>query len=71
MAKAFIVFGIFLTLIGILMLYKVNFSWIGKLPGDFFGSVGKAKIYFPFITCLLASMILSLFSYLFALFKKK
>lgn len=66
MGKTLIIFGVILLLVGggILLFQKVPF--LGKLPGDIYIRKGSFSFYFPIVTCLLLSLILSFFlSFLF------
>ncbi len=64
--NSLIIAGIALVLIGIA--YKFGLlKWFGNLPGDIKYEGENTKFYFPVVTMLLISVILSL---LFAFFKK-
>jgi hypothetical protein len=66
MGNSLIIAGIALVLIGIA--YKFGLlNWFGNLPGDIKYEGENTKFYFPVVTMLLISVILSL---LFAFFKK-
>jgi len=41
------------------------FGWLGKLPGDISVQKGNFSFYFPVITCVLLSIVLTLLSWLF------
>jgi hypothetical protein len=41
------------------------FGWMGRLPGDISVHKGNFSLYFPLVTCILISIILSLLSWLF------
>ncbi|MFC7393211.1 DUF2905 domain-containing protein [Scopulibacillus cellulosilyticus] len=58
-------FGKLMMTIGI-VLFLVGFIWqfIGKLPGDIVFKKGNTTFYFPIITCLLISIVLSLIFYI-------
>lgn len=53
---------------GILMLFN-KISFIGKMPGDIFIKGEKFQFYFPIVTCIVISLILSLVFYLIRFFK--
>ena len=57
MARALIVVGVILVVAGLLI--KAGLP-LGRLPGDIVVRRGKATFYFPLVTCLLASVALSL-----------
>lgn len=61
MAKILIVLGLCLVLAGsVLYYYPQAFHWMGRLPGDVTHKEGNVEIYFPWVTCLVASIVLSL-----------
>ncbi len=50
--------GVLLVVIGVL--YKFGLmNWFGNLPGDFKYEGEKTKVYFPFVSMLLISIVLS------------
>ncbi len=57
--KGLIIFGLMISLIGVLMTIAPKIPYLGKLPGDFAFQMGSVKIFFPLATCLLLSLILS------------
>lgn len=58
--------GVLLVIIG-LVVWKVPgaFGWFGKLPGDISVQKGDFSFYFPLVSCVLISIILSLLAWLF------
>jgi len=53
-------FGIALIITG--LLYKLGLlNWFGNLPGDIKYEGEKTKIYFPVVTMIVLSIVLSLF----------
>jgi hypothetical protein len=67
LGKTLIIFGVILVGIGLLLTLGDKIPWIGKLPGDIYIKREKCTFYFPIVTCIIISLILTL---LFALFKK-
>lgn len=67
--KLLIIFGVVLLVVGSLFLLGDKLSWlrIGRLPGDFSWSnrSGSVRVYFPLMTMLLLSLLLSLIFWLF------
>jgi hypothetical protein len=59
MSKLFIVLGLMLVGVGVLLKLGVP---LGKLPGDIVIRRGNATFYFPIVTCLIVSVVLSLLS---------
>lgn len=64
-----IFFGVLLVLIG--LFWQVGSKWLplGRLPGDISIEKENVKFYFPIVTCILISIVISLLSFLFRLFK--
>jgi hypothetical protein len=62
MAKVLIVAGAVLVVIGVLIKLGVPF---GRLPGDIVVQRGGGTFYFPIVTCLVISAVLTLVSLLF------
>jgi hypothetical protein len=67
LGKILILLGLFLAALGVLFLFMPKIPWLGRLPGDLFFRRGNFTIYFPWVTCLLISILLTL---LVALFRK-
>jgi len=57
MARLLIVAGVVLVVAGILMKLGVP---IGRLPGDVVIRRGNSTFYFPIVTCILVSVLLSI-----------
>lgn len=68
-AKLLIIGGIVLVVIGLLWQLGGRFLPLGRLPGDIVVEKENVKFYFPVVTCIVLSIVLSLISYLFRLFK--
>ncbi|WP_413374523.1 DUF2905 domain-containing protein [Alkalihalobacillus sp. 1P02AB] len=58
--KIIITIGVILITIGMLWQLIGRFIPIGKLPGDIFIKGENTTFYFPVVTCLIISVILSL-----------
>ena len=67
-AKTLIFFGVALVFLGLLAGLFSKFSGMGRLPGDIYIRKGSFTFYFPFATCLVLSLLLTL---VFTLFGKK
>jgi len=67
--KVIILIGIFLIILGGLMIYGERIPFIGKLPGDIHIKRENFNFYFPITTCILISMILTLLFYLIQRFR--
>ena len=57
MARMLIIIGVVLVGVGLLM--KLGLP-IGRLPGDIVIRRGSGSFYFPIVTCLILSVVLSL-----------
>jgi len=55
-----VVFGILLVIVGAILWSGIGRSWIGRLPGDIRVSKGHFTFYFPVVTCILLSIILTI-----------
>lgn len=58
LGKVFMTLGIILFVIGFL------WQFIGKLPGDIVIKKGNTTVYFPIVTSIVASVVLSLIFYI-------
>jgi hypothetical protein len=67
LGKMLILLGVFVILIGFLLVIGEKIPWIGRLPGDIIIRKKNFTFYFPIVTSILISIILTLF---FTLFRK-
>ena len=67
LGKMLVFLGIFIILIGLLLMIGDKIPFVGRLPGDIIIRKEKFTFYFPLATCILISLILTL---LFSLFRK-
>jgi len=65
--KMLILLGVFIILIGVLLVIGEKIPWIGRLPGDIIIRKKNFTFYFPIVTSILISILLTL---LFTLFRK-
>ncbi|UFJ39022.1 DUF2905 domain-containing protein [Brevibacillus humidisoli] len=68
-AKLLILMGVVLIVIGLIWQFGGRFLPLGRLPGDIAVEKENVRFYFPIVTCIIISILLSLGSYLFRLFK--
>lgn len=66
-AKIIIQLGVILVVLGIVLLFleKAHFLNLGHLPGDIRIHRGNFSFYFPIVTCILISLILTIILSLF------
>lgn len=65
MAKMLMLFGVLLLLMGGFLYLMGKISPLGRLPGDILVRRENFTFYFPIVTCLLLSLLLTLFLNLF------
>lgn len=66
MGRLLIALGIFLVLLGLLFTIGEKLPLrLGRLPGDIYVRGKHTSFYFPIVTCLLLSVVLSLAMWLF------
>ena len=63
-AKWLILAGVILIAAGLIWAFLGRFMNLGKLPGDIKIEKGNFKFYFPIVTCVVISLVLSLISYI-------
>ena len=63
--KLFIVLGVLFIVIGIWMMWGPRIPWLGRLPGDIRVEGKSGSFYFPVVTCILISIVLSIIMNLF------
>jgi membrane protein implicated in regulation of membrane protease activity len=62
----FLIFaGLIIAGIGLMLWLGIGRSWLGRLPGDIHYSRGNFSFYFPIVTCLIVSIILTFLLWLF------
>jgi uncharacterized membrane protein YidH (DUF202 family) len=67
LGKFLVIAGLMLVVIGALLWSGIGKNWLGRLPGDIHYTRGNFSFYFPVVTCLVISIVLTL---LFRLFRK-
>ncbi len=65
LGKLLVIFGLLIAAVGLVLWSGVGRSWFGRLPGDIHYSRGNFSFYFPVVTCILLSVVLSLVLWLF------
>jgi len=60
LGKFAVVIGIVITLMGLVMWSGFAPRWLGRLPGDIRIERGNSAFYFPIVTCIIVSIVLSL-----------
>ena len=60
LGKFVVVIGIITTLVGLVLWSGFAPKWLGRLPGDIRIERGHSAFYFPIVTCIILSIVLSL-----------
>ncbi len=55
-----VIFGGIIILLGLLLLFGDKMPFFGQLPGDITIEKGSLKIYFPIVTFLIISVVLTI-----------
>ena len=58
--KFLIIIGIAIVVLGIILWSGIGAGFLGKLPGDIRIERGNSVFYFPIVTCIVISIVLSL-----------
>ena len=65
LGKLLFILGIVLVVLGAVIWKTGGLGGLGRLPGDITVHKGSSTFYFPIVTCLLLSAVLSLLAWLF------
>jgi len=65
LGKYFVIAGLILAALGVFLWSGWGKGWFGRLPGDIQYSRGNFSFYFPIVTCILISVVVSLLLWLF------
>ena len=73
LGKFFVITGILLIGVGVLVIVSSKFSYLGlgRLPGDIVYKGKHGTFYFPVVTCLVASVLLTLIVWVVSLLGKR
>jgi len=58
--KVLVVLGTVLLLLGLVLWSGFGAGWLGRLPGDIRVQRGNFGFYFPIVTCIILSILVSL-----------
>jgi len=64
LGRLLIAIGLIAVVIGLVLLFAGKIPWIGRLPGDFLFRGKNVTVYFPLMTSLIVSVILTLILWL-------
>ena len=57
MGRALVILGVLIAGVGVLMMLGLP---LGRLPGDIVVQRGRGTFYFPIVTCILVSVVLTI-----------
>jgi hypothetical protein len=57
--KVLLIVGLAIAALGALLWAGFGKGWLGRLPGDIQVSKGNFHFYFPVVTCIIASLLLT------------
>jgi hypothetical protein len=60
LGKFLILAGAFIVVSGLLVMFWSKIPFLGRLPGDIFWQKGNFRLFFPLVTCLAISAILTI-----------
>jgi uncharacterized membrane protein YidH (DUF202 family) len=60
LGKFLIIMGAIIAVLGLLLWSGFAPKWLGRLPGDIRIERGNSAFYFPIVTCIVLSILLSL-----------
>jgi hypothetical protein len=64
LGKYLVLAGLLVAAVGVVLWSGFGRTWLGRLPGDIHYSRGHFTFYFPVVTCVLISAILTLLLWL-------
>ena len=63
--RMLVVLGVLVTVAGAVVLLAGRIPWLGRLPGDFVLRRGPVTVYFPLVTSIVVSIVLTILVNLF------
>lgn len=54
-----VILGLVIAAIGLAWVFAPHIPWLGRLPGDVAIERGNTRIYFPIVTCIVLSVLLT------------
>jgi hypothetical protein len=70
LGKLVAIIGVITTLVGLVMWSGFAPKWLGQLPGDIRIEREHSALYFPIVTCIIVSIVLSLLLSIFSIFRR-
>ena len=57
--RLLIIVGVLIVVVGLALTFGPRIPFLGRLPGDIAINRGNVHVYFPIVTCLLLSVLLT------------
>jgi hypothetical protein len=70
LGKFLVMMGAIVVLLGLILWTGFAPKWLGRLPGDIRIERGHSAFYFPIVTCIIISIVLSLLFSIFSIFRR-
>jgi len=70
LGKFIVIIGVITTLAGVVLWSGFAPKWLGRLPGDIRVEREHSSFYFPIVTCIVLSILLSLLLSIFSIFRR-
>jgi len=58
--RMLLTFGAIFVVLGLIFLLVGRVPWLGRLPGDIFIQRGEFSFYFPLLTCVVISLVITI-----------
>ncbi|HWP65993.1 MAG TPA: DUF2905 domain-containing protein [Candidatus Limnocylindria bacterium] len=63
--RMLVLLGAVVVVVGLVLMLAPHVPWLGRLPGDVVVTRERFTVYFPIVTCLVVSVVLTLLLNLF------
>jgi hypothetical protein len=70
LGKFIVIIGVVTTVVGFMIWSGLTPKWLGRLPGDIRIEREHSAFYFPIVTCIILSIVLSLLFSIFSIFRR-
>ncbi len=70
MAKFLMLIGAIIFAVGLVVLIAPKIPWLGRLPGDIDFKGRNFRVYFPIVTCIILSILLTILLNLMNFFRR-
>jgi hypothetical protein len=70
LGKFVAIIGVIATLVGLMMWSGFAPKWLGRLPGDIRIEREHSAFYFPIVTCIILSIVLTFLFSIFSIFRR-